>query len=110
MGRLPAKPRKSGLARALQEYGRLQKTLFILRYAEDLDLKRRVGRQLNKGEELGALKDFLFFADDGNVRKRPPEEQTDQALCLSLLVDAVILWNTVRYQGRSTLYGRGVTR
>ncbi|QIN85414.1 Tn3 family transposase (plasmid) [Rubrobacter tropicus] len=98
VSRLQAKPRKSGLARAIQEYGRLQKTLFILRYAEDLDLRRRVGRQLNKGEELGALKDFLFFANDGNIRKHQPEEQTDQALCLSLLVDAVILWNTVHYQ------------
>ena len=98
VGRLQAKPRKSGLAKAIQEYGRLQKTLFILRYAEDLDLRRRIGRQLNKGEELGALKDFLFFANDGNIRKHQPEEQTDQALCLSLLVDAVILWNTVRYR------------
>ena len=98
VSRLQAKPRKSGLAKAIQEYGRLQKTLFILRYAEDLDLRRRIGRQLNKGEELGALKDFLFFANDGNIRKHQPEEQTDQALCLSLLVDAVILWNTVRYQ------------
>lgn len=98
VSRLQAKPRKSGLARALQEYGRLQKTLFILRYAEDLDLRKRVNRQLNKGEELGALKDFLFFANDGNIRKRLPDEQTDQALCLSLLVDAVITWNTVYYQ------------
>ena len=98
VGRLQAKPRKSGLTKAIQEYGRLQKTLFILRYAEDLDLRRRIGRQLNKGEELGALKDFLFFANDGNIRKHQPEEQTDQALCLSLLVDAVILWNTVHYQ------------
>jgi TnpA family transposase len=89
VSRLQAKPKKSSLSRALQEYGRLQKTLFILRYAEDLDLRKRVSRQLNKGEELGALKDFLFFANDGNVRKRLPEEQTDQALCLSLLVDAV---------------------
>ena len=40
----------------------------------------------------------MFFANDGNIRKHQPEEQTDQALCLSLLVDAVILWNTVRYQ------------
>ncbi len=47
---------------------------------------------------MGALKDFLFFANDGNIRKHQPEEQTDQALCLSLLVDAVILWNTVHYQ------------
>ncbi len=98
VSRLQAKPRKSGLAKAIQEYGRLQKTLFILRYAEDLDLRKRVNRQLNKGEELGALKDFLFFANDGNVRKRQPEEQTDQALCLSLLVDTVIAWNTVYYQ------------
>ncbi len=99
VSRLQAKPRKSGLAKAIQEYGRLQKTLFILRYAENLDLRRRIGRQLNKGEELGALKDFLFFANDGNIRKHQPEEQTDQALCLSLLVDAFILWNTVHYQG-----------
>jgi len=99
VSRLQAKPRKSGLAKAIQEHGRLQKTLFILRYAEDLDLRKRIGRQLNKGEELGALKDFLFFANDGNVRKHQPEEQTDQALCRSLLVDAVILWNTVHYQG-----------
>jgi TnpA family transposase len=98
VSRLQAKPRKSGLARAIQEYGRLQKTLFVLRYAEDLDLRKRISRQLNKGEELGALKDFLFFANDGNVRKRLPEEQTDQALCLSLFVDAVIAWNTVYYQ------------
>ena len=97
VSRLQAKPRKSGLVRAIQEYGRLQKTLFILRYAEDLDLRKRVNRQLNKGEELGALKDFLFFANDGNIRKRLPDEQTDQALCLSLLVDAVIAWNTVYY-------------
>jgi TnpA family transposase len=98
VARLQAKPRESGLAKPIQEYGRLQKTLFILRYAENLDLRQRIGRQLNKGEELGALKDLLFFANDGNVRKHQPEEQTDQALCLSLPVDAVILWNTVHYQ------------
>lgn len=31
------------------------------------------------------------------MRRRQPEEQTEQALCLNLLTDAVILWNTVRY-------------
>jgi len=37
VGRLQAKPRRSVLAKAIQEYGRLQKTLLILRYAEDFD-------------------------------------------------------------------------
>ena len=95
--RLQAKPRKNALTRALQEYGRLEKTIFLLRYAESEELRRRIGRQLNKGEELHALRRFLFFANEGHIRKRQPEEQTEQALCLNLLTDAVILWNTVRY-------------
>ncbi len=40
------------LARALQDYGRLVKTLFILRYLQQPELRKRVGRQLNKGESL----------------------------------------------------------
>lgn len=98
VSRLQAKPRKSSLTRALQEYGRLRKTVFLLKYMEDVDLRKRINRQLNKGEELHALRSFLFFANEGSVRKRQPEEQTEQALCLNLLADAVIAWNTVYYQ------------
>lgn len=98
VSRLEARPRKSSLARAIQEYGRLQKTLFLLRYAESRDLRKRIGRQLNKGEDLHALRNFLFFAGEGKIQKRDPEEQGDQALCLNLLTDAAIAWNTVYYQ------------
>ena len=98
VSRFEAKSRKSSLARAIQEYGRLQKTLFLLRYAESEDLRKRVGRQLNKGEDLHALRSFLFFAGEGKIKKRDPEDQGDQALCLNLLTDAVITWNTVYYQ------------
>lgn len=97
ISRLQARPRKNALTRALQEYGRLERTIFLLRYAENEDLRGRIGRQLNKGEELHALRRFLFFANEGHIRKRQPEEQTEQDLCLSLLTDAVILRNTVRY-------------
>jgi TnpA family transposase len=72
VSRLQAKPRKNALTRALQEYGRLQKTLFLLRYTQDIDLRKRIGRQLNKGEELHALRRFIFFANEGHVRKRQP--------------------------------------
>lgn len=98
ISRLEAKPRKSELARAIQEYGRLHKTLFLLRYAERDDLRRRIGRQLNKGENLHALRRFLFFAGEGKMRRRDPEEQGEQALCSNLLTDAVVTWNTVYYQ------------
>jgi hypothetical protein len=47
----------NALARALQEYGRLAKTLFILRYLQRPDMRKRVGRQLNKGESLNGLRE-----------------------------------------------------
>ena len=44
------------------------------------------------------MRNFLFFAGEGKVKKRDPDEQGDQALCLNLLTEAVITWNTVYYQ------------
>lgn len=55
----------------------------MLRYADSRDLRKRIGRQLNKGEDLHALRSFLFFAGEGKVQKREPEEQGDQTLCLT---------------------------
>lgn len=95
IGKLQAKPRKNALTRALQEHGKLVKSVFILSYLSNEPLRRRINEQLNKGEELGALRRFLFFANEGEMRRRLPEEQTDQALCLALATNAVIVWNTV---------------
>jgi TnpA family transposase len=98
ISRLQASPRQNLLTRALQEYGRVIKTLFVLRYLESEDYRRRINRQLNKGEALHALRRFLFFAHAGQVRRRQHEEQTNQALCLNLLTNAVVAWNTVYLQ------------
>ena len=51
--------------------------------------------QLNKGEALHALRRFLFFAHQGQVRRGQPEDQANQASCLNLVTNAVIAWNTV---------------
>jgi TnpA family transposase len=98
LARLQAGSKRNPLARALQEYGRLIKTNFVLAWLGDEELRSRVGRQLNKGEQLHALRRFLFYANEGHVRHRTPEQQTDQALCLSVVVNAIIVWNTVYTQ------------
>ncbi len=49
---------------------------------------------LNKGESLHALRRDLFFAHQGHVRRRHLDDQVDQALCLTLVTNAVVLWNT----------------
>jgi TnpA family transposase len=51
--------------------------------------------QLTKGETLHALRQFIFFANGAQIRHRRPEDQTNQALCLNLVTNAVIVWNTV---------------
>jgi len=74
------------------------KTNFILAWLADEELRGRIGRQLNKGEQLHALRRAIFYADEGHVRHRTPEQQADQALCLSIVVNAIIAWNTVYTQ------------
>lgn len=95
IGKLQTYPRKNLLTRALQEYGRLIKTIFILHYLESEDLRRHINTQLNKGEALHALRGFLFFANHSTIRKKQEEAQLNQASCLNLLTNAVVTWNTV---------------
>ena len=66
----------------------------VLRYVADEELRRRVRRQLNKGESLHALRRDLFFAHQGQVRRRHLDDQVDQALCLTLVTNAAVLWTT----------------
>jgi rRNA maturation protein Nop10 len=87
--------RQNVLTRALQEYGRLNKTIFILRYLLDESFQRRIGAQINKGEALHALRGFLFVANEGKIRHHYDEEQLNQVSCLNLVTNAVVLWNTV---------------
>ena len=95
IGKLQAYPRQNALTRALQEYGRLIKTIFILRYLESEEYRHRIEAQLNKGEEIHALRQFLFFASEGKLRKRQNEAQINQASCLNLVTNTVITWNTI---------------
>ena len=70
ISKLQAYPRQNVLTRALQEYGRLVKTLFILRYLQSSAYRWRINTQLNKGESLHDLRDFLFVGDKGVIRRK----------------------------------------
>ena len=93
LSKLQSFPRQNALARALQEYGRLVKTLFILKYLQQPEQRKRSGRQLNKGEALHAVRTTVNFARQGRVRHRHITEQTTQALCISLVVNCIAAYN-----------------
>ena len=95
ISKLQAGARENVLSRALRDLGRLVKTQFILRWIENPDYRRRIHRQLNKGEALHELRRFLFFAHEGKVQRRQADQQTNQVLCLNLVTNAIVTWNTV---------------
>ena len=94
MRQLAAYPRQNGVAAALRELGRLERTLFTLDWISDPELRRSTGHELNKGEARNSLARAVFIHRLGEIRDRTYENQQHRASGLNLLVTAIILWNT----------------
>ncbi len=93
--KLGSYPRHNGLAVALRELGRIERTLFILSWLQSVDLRRRVHAGLNKGEARNALARAVFLCRLGEIRDRSFEQQRYRASGLTLVTAAIALWNTV---------------
>lgn len=93
--KIQAAARKSQLAKALQEYGRLIKTLHALGWYESEEKRKWSNRQLNKGESVHTLKAHLIVANRGAIGRKTEERLQHQVGCHNLLTNAVILWNSV---------------
>ena len=100
MRQLAAHPRQNGIAVALRELGRLERTLFMLDWISAPSLRRETGHELNKGEARNSLARAVFLHRLGEIRDRTYENQQHRASGLNLLVTAIILWNT-RYLERA---------
>lgn len=92
--RLGSYPRANGLALALREIGRVERTLFTLDWIEKPEERRRATRELNKGEAQNALKRAIFFHRTGRIRDHGLQAQGHQASALNLVAGAIVLWNT----------------
>ncbi|HIE5012464.1 MULTISPECIES: Tn3 family transposase [Enterobacteriaceae] len=90
--------RPSGLAQAIMEVGRVNKTLYLLNYIDDEDYRRRILTQLNRGEGRHAVARAICYGQRGEIRKRYREGQEDQLGALGLVTNAVVLWNTLYMQ------------
>lgn len=93
--KLGSYPRQNGLAMALREIGRIERTLFTLDWLQNVELRRRVNAGLNKGEAKNTLARAVFFNRLGEMRDRSFENQRYRASGLNLVIAAIVLWNTV---------------
>jgi TnpA family transposase len=93
--RLGAYPRQNGLALALREVGRIQRTLLMFDWLDDPQLRRHTTAELNKGEARNGLTRTVSFHRLGRVRDRSADARQHRAGGLTLVTAAIVLWNTV---------------
>ena len=92
--KLAAYPRQNELALALREVGRVERSLFLLRWSADTDLQRHAQLGINKGEAHHALKRTFALGRRGEIRDRSAEGQHHRMAGLNLVAAAIIHWNT----------------
>ena len=94
--RLASSAPSDRLAKALTALGRALRSLYLLRYIHEEDLRARMQLQVNRGEGRHQVARRLFFANQGAFQTGDYEEIMNKATCLSLLSNAALVWNTVQ--------------
>ena len=87
--------RPTPLAKAIAELGRIAKTIHVLNYIDDESNRRAILTQLNRGEGRHSLARKVFHGERGELRQKYREGQEDQLGTLGLVLNIIILWNTI---------------
>ena len=104
LGRVPATgimrtlqvgDRPTRLALAIAEFGRIDKTLHSLTYIDDEAKRRATLTQLNRGEGRHSVGRAVFHGRRGELRQHYREGQEDQLGALGLVLNMIVLWNTI---------------
>ncbi|CBS91122.1 Tn3-like element ISAli20 family transposase [Azospirillum lipoferum] len=92
--KLAAYERQNQLDLALQELGRIERTLFMIRWLETPELRRSCHIGLNKGEQRHALAQAICTFKQGRIADRGSQAQQYRASGLNLLIAAIVYWNS----------------
>src|SRR6516164_2513960 len=69
--------------------------LSSLNFIADPNYRRHILNQLNRGEGRGRISRKVFHGQRGELRQRYREGQEDQLGALGLVVNVIVLWNTI---------------
>lgn len=87
--------RKNRLYQAFRELGRVVRTVFLLRYISDLELREQITATTNKVEAYNGFTKWLFFGGGGTIAENDPEEQEKIIKYNDLVANALIYHNVV---------------
>lgn len=91
--RLSSYAKDNPLYKALKEFGRIIKSLFILSYFDDVKLRQRIEKQLNRIESSNKFAKAIFYANNSEFKQADQTEQNIAVACKVLIQNSIVLWN-----------------
>ncbi|HEY0688417.1 MAG TPA: Tn3 family transposase, partial [Kribbella sp.] len=95
MRRLRSNSRKNRLYKVFREVGRSVRTVALLRYLADPQLRARVTAATNKVESYNGFAQWLSFGNNGVLANNDPDEQEKLIKFNTLLANLVIFHNAL---------------
>jgi len=80
---------------ALWELENICRTLYVLEFIYDVELRQCVQKALNRGEAYHRFRRAVAFVNGGKFRVKTEDEQQIWNECSRLITNAVIYYNTV---------------
>ncbi|NOI26770.1 Tn3 family transposase [Vibrio mediterranei] len=90
--RLNSHNRRNKLYRAFRELGRVMRTLFLLRYISEEDLRHTIRAETTKVESYNNFQDWISFGGE-IIKSGDPVEQAKQIKYANLIANSIMLHN-----------------
>jgi TnpA family transposase len=91
--RLSSYSKQNPLYKAIKEVGRIYKTIFLLKYYDEVTLRQNIEKQLNRVELSHHFAKTIFFGNNQELKYATKEEYNIAVGCRRLIQSAIILWN-----------------
>jgi TnpA family transposase len=91
--RLNSYSRQHALYQTLKAFGQIIKSLFILRYIDDLELRQAIEKQLNKVELANKFTRAVAVGNPREFTQTEKEEQEIAEGCNRLIKNSIVCWN-----------------
>jgi TnpA family transposase len=93
--RLGSYAKQHPLLHGIKAFGRIIKSLFILQYIDDVTLRQKIEKQLNKGELANRFSSAITFMNTQEIQQSLQEDQEVASMCRLILQNIIVLWNYI---------------
>jgi TnpA family transposase len=92
--KLSSYARQNRTKKALWELDNIYRTIYILDFIDDIQLRQSVQKALNRGEAYHRFRRAIAYVNSGKFRVRTEEQQQIWNDCSRLIANAIVFYNT----------------